>query len=73
MALSITHLFTKLKTGSAMVELKTLNLKLGHGIEGDINADPISPRQVLIVRYEDILDLLSHLNKSFVYIKDYLW
>ncbi|MEH2247975.1 MGMT family protein [Nostoc sp.] len=40
-----------------MVELKTLNLKLGHGIEGDINADPISPRQVLIVRYEDILDL----------------
>ncbi|MEH2006455.1 MGMT family protein [Nostoc sp.] len=40
-----------------MVELKTLNLKLGHGIEGDINADPISPRQVLIVRYEDIFDL----------------
>ncbi|WP_292706993.1 MGMT family protein [Nostoc sp. NMS2] len=40
-----------------MVELKTLNLKLGHGIEEDINADPISPRQVLIVRYEDILDL----------------
>ncbi|MEH2423577.1 MAG: MGMT family protein [Nostoc sp.] len=40
-----------------MVELKTLNLKIGYGIEGDINADPISPRQVLIVRYEDILDL----------------
>ncbi|WP_242054122.1 MGMT family protein [Nostoc sp. FACHB-888] len=40
-----------------MVELKTLNLKVGHGIEGDINADPISPRQLLIVRYEDILDL----------------
>ncbi|MDZ8224836.1 MGMT family protein [Nostoc sp. ChiVER01] len=40
-----------------MVELKTLNLKVGHGIEGDINADPISPRQVLIVRDEDILDL----------------
>jgi alkylated DNA nucleotide flippase Atl1 len=51
------HLFTKVKSGSAMVELKTLNLKVGHGIEGDINADPISPRQVLIVRYEDILDL----------------
>ncbi|MBW4454045.1 MAG: MGMT family protein [Nostoc indistinguendum CM1-VF10] len=57
MALSIMHLFTKVKPGSAMVELKTLNLKVGHGIEGDINADPISPRQVLIVRYEDILDL----------------
>jgi len=57
MALSITHLFTKTKPGSAMVELKTLNLKVGHGIERDINAEPISPRQVLIVRYEDILDL----------------
>jgi alkylated DNA nucleotide flippase Atl1 len=51
------HLFTKVKPGSAMVELKTLNLKVGHGIEGDINAAPISPRQVLIVRYKDILDL----------------
>ncbi|MGF1939532.1 MAG: MGMT family protein [Nostoc sp. ChiQUE02] len=40
-----------------MVELKTLNLKVGHGIEGDINADSISPRQVLIVRSEDIVDL----------------
>jgi alkylated DNA nucleotide flippase Atl1 len=57
MALSITHLFSKVKPGSAMVELKTLKLKVGHGIEGDINADPISPRQLLIVRYEDILDL----------------
>ncbi|MBE8998625.1 MGMT family protein [Nostoc sp. LEGE 12447] len=57
MALSITHLFTKVKSASAMVELKTLNLKLGYGIEEDINADPISPRQVLIVRDEDILDL----------------
>lgn len=57
MPLSIMHLFTKVKSGSAMLELKTLNLKVGHGIEGDINADPISPRQVLIVRYEDILDL----------------
>ncbi|MEH2026772.1 MAG: MGMT family protein [Nostoc sp.] len=57
MALSIMHLFTKVKLGSAMVELKTLNLKVNYGIEGDINADPISPRQVLIVRYEDIFDL----------------
>lgn len=57
MAFSIMHLFSKVKPGSAMVELKTLNLKVNHGIEGDINADPISPRQVLIVRYEDIVDL----------------
>lgn len=56
MVLSIMHLFSKVKPGSGMVELKTLNLKVRHGIEGDINADPISPRQVLIVRYEDILD-----------------
>ncbi|MEH2163361.1 MAG: MGMT family protein [Nostoc sp.] len=40
-----------------MVELKTLNLKVGYGVEEDINADVISPRQVLIVRHEDILDL----------------
>ncbi|WP_251959134.1 MGMT family protein [Nostoc commune] len=57
MAPSIMHLFTKVKLGSAMVELKILNLKVGHGIEGDINADTISPRQVLIVRSEDIFDL----------------
>lgn len=40
-----------------MVELNTLNLKVNHGIEGDINAEPISPRQVLIVRHEDIANL----------------
>ena len=57
MALSIMHLFTKVKPGSAMVELKTLNLRVGYGIEEDVNADPLSPRQVLIVRYEDIFDL----------------
>lgn len=57
MALSIRHLFTKVKSGSVMIELKTLNLKVGYGIEGDINADSISPRQVLIVRHEDILNL----------------
>ncbi|MBE9105382.1 hypothetical protein IQ229_10635, partial [Nostoc cf. edaphicum LEGE 07299] len=57
MTFSIMHLFSKVKPSSEMVELKTLNLKVSHGIEGDINADPISPRQILIVRYEDILDL----------------
>ncbi|MEH2155013.1 MGMT family protein [Nostoc sp.] len=57
MAPSIIHLFSKVKVGSPMVELNTLNLKLNHGIEGDINAEPISPRQVLIVRYEDIANL----------------
>ncbi|MDZ8262185.1 MAG: hypothetical protein RMY63_27925 [Nostoc sp. ChiQUE01b] len=58
MTFSIMYLFSKVKPGSAMVELKTLNLKVNHGIEGDINAAPISPRQVLIVRYEDIVESL---------------
>lgn len=40
-----------------MMEVTKLNLKAGYGIEGDINAKPISPRQILIVRYEDILSL----------------
>ncbi|MDZ7959409.1 MAG: MGMT family protein [Aulosira sp. DedQUE10] len=53
---SILNLFIKQKHGSAMTEVESINLKLGHGIEGDINANPISPRQVLIIRYEDIID-----------------
>lgn len=54
---SILHLFTKQKHGSPMVEVQTLNLISSHGIEGDINANSISPRQVLVVRYEDIVEL----------------
>ncbi|HIK05285.1 MAG TPA: MGMT family protein [Trichormus sp. M33_DOE_039] len=54
---SICHLFIKQKHGSSMREVEELNLKLFHGIEGDINANSISPRQVLVVRHEDIVDL----------------
>lgn len=54
---SILHLFIKQKHGSLMRKVKELKLKMSHGIEGDINANPISPRQVLVVRNEDILDL----------------
>ncbi|QSJ14079.1 MGMT family protein [Nostoc sp. UHCC 0702] len=54
---SILHLFTKQKQGVGMVECKRINLKVGHGIESDINANPISPRQVLVIRYEDIAEL----------------
>ncbi|MFN6567510.1 MAG: MGMT family protein [Dendronalium sp. ChiSLP03b] len=54
---SILHLFTKQKHSSPMREVQTLNLKLVHGIKGDINANPISPRQVLVVRHEDIVEL----------------
>lgn len=52
----ILNLFIKQKHSSAMREVEEINLKVGHGIEGDINANPISPRQVLVVRYEDIID-----------------
>ncbi|BAY74506.1 hypothetical protein NIES25_09190 [Nostoc linckia NIES-25] len=54
---SIAYLFKKQNHSSKMREVEELNLKIGHGIEGDINANPISPRQVLVVRYEDIVDL----------------
>lgn len=54
---SILHLFIKHQYGSVMREVEELNLKVGYGIEGDINANPISPRQILVVRYEDIREL----------------
>lgn len=54
---SILHLFIKKQHGIAMKEVEALNLKIGYGIEGDINANSISPRQVLVIRYEDIVDL----------------
>lgn len=59
----ISHLFVKEKHGSDMREAEELNLKIGHGIEGDINANPISPRQILVVRYEDIVDFAIHPGK----------
>jgi MOSC domain-containing protein YiiM len=31
-------------------------LQKGYGIAGDINANPISPRQILVVKSEDIVD-----------------
>ena len=52
----ISHIFIKQQHGLPMREVEEINLKIGHGIEGDINANPISPRQVLVVRYEDMID-----------------
>ncbi|MDZ8187396.1 MAG: MGMT family protein [Nostoc sp. ChiSLP02] len=52
---SILHLFIKQKPRLPMTEVEEINLKVGHGIEGDINANSISPRQILIVRNEDIV------------------
>ncbi|MDZ8053855.1 MAG: MGMT family protein [Aulosira sp. ZfuVER01] len=54
---SILNLFTKPKPGLKMRENTKINFKSSYGIEEDINANPISPRQVLIVRYEDIVEL----------------
>ena len=34
-----------------------LELRAGYGIAGDVNANPLSPRQVLVTRYEDLRDL----------------
>jgi hypothetical protein len=54
---SIVSLFVKSKHGSPMTEQRELSLKTGFGIERDVNANSISPRQILIVRHEDLLDL----------------
>ncbi|WP_416668146.1 MGMT family protein [Egbenema bharatensis] len=54
---SILHLFSKLQHTAPMVEQTTLQLERGRGIAGDVNADPLSPRQVLIVQEQDLLDL----------------
>ncbi|MBD2440952.1 MGMT family protein [Nostoc sp. FACHB-110] len=54
---SILNLFVKQQHRAAMKEVKEFSLIKGHGIEEDINANPISPRQILVVRYEDISEL----------------
>ncbi len=39
-----------------MTEQQQLNLQAGSGIDRDIHASPISPRQLLIVRQEDLVE-----------------
>jgi len=51
------RLFAKLKRGYPVIKQPRLILKVGHGIEGDINAHAFSPRQILIVRQEDLSEL----------------
>jgi len=50
----ITHLFRKLHSGETMNVEKEITLLAGSGIVGDTNANPRSPRQVLITRQEDL-------------------
>jgi alkylated DNA nucleotide flippase Atl1 len=50
----VSKLFGKLAKGSSVLDLQQCRLKSGYGIEGDIHANPQSPRQVLIMRQEDL-------------------
>jgi alkylated DNA nucleotide flippase Atl1 len=51
---SIDNLFLKARRGAPMAEKSELSLTTGLGIDRDVHANPISPRQILIVRREDI-------------------
>ena len=53
----VKHLFLKKERRTSMSETPFLELSKGCGIEGDINADRISPRQVLIVNSKDLSEL----------------
>ena len=53
----VKHLFIKKERRTSMSETTFLDLSKGYGIEGDINVDRISPRQVLIVNSEDLSGL----------------
>jgi MOSC domain-containing protein YiiM len=47
-------LFCRIAKDKNEIEMAQLTLKAGQGIEGDIHANPISPRQILIVRQENL-------------------
>lgn len=48
------HLFIKPAAGEPMQPVETMRLIANRGIQGDIQANPSSPRQLLIVRQEDL-------------------
>ena len=52
----VRRVFVKPASGAPMIEPinQTINIKAGYGIAGDKNAHPFSPRQILIVRQEDL-------------------
>jgi len=53
----ITHLFIKKVKGHPMVGVNSIGLTAGLGIITDVNANQISPRQILITRKEDLDEL----------------
>jgi alkylated DNA nucleotide flippase Atl1 len=54
---TVAQLFCKLSRGAAVVQSSQVLLKAGLGIDRDIHAHRLSPRQVLVVRAEDLLEL----------------
>jgi len=50
----VTHLFIKSVKKQPLQARESLDFKRAYGIEGDVNAHGASPRQVLVVRSEDI-------------------
>lgn len=50
----IVHLFLKPSHGAAMVPCSFFEGRAGYGLCGDIHAQPMSPRQILLVRQEDL-------------------
>lgn len=54
--MKVTKLFVKQKHGVPVRECEALTLHRGYGIDGDINAQPGSPRQVLIASASTLSD-----------------
>ena len=50
----VSKLFYRIAKGRHITDMAQLTLKAGQGIEGDVHANHVSPRQVLIVRQEDL-------------------
>jgi MOSC domain-containing protein YiiM/alkylated DNA nucleotide flippase Atl1 len=50
----VSKLFCRMSKNVPEIEMVQLRLKAGRGIEGDIHANPVSPRQILIVRQENL-------------------
>jgi MOSC domain-containing protein YiiM len=50
----VSKLFRQMVKGVHEIDIAQLTLKAGQGIEGDSHANPSSPRQVLIVRQENL-------------------
>lgn len=57
MMATVTHLFVKRKKYAIPVSVPAVSAQKGYGLEDDVHADSISPRQILITRREDLDEL----------------